>query len=199
MVVTRLRPEEFGVRARPILDELIKTFEVYEGPFRESVEERLILYTIGFWLDDAQYRSVCEAATAVGDKHLLYSDVRGYSGGPELLPYYTWELTPFEYDEYCDADDEPVLKEHDIGIPLDRILYSPSGQWAVLLPDIFAVIGGSLSFVDQFKRAYPEWNRHAGMFVEAFLEGARKRSADVAWVPGLLRHVYGDEAPEFVP
>ena len=199
MVARRFTPEEFDSRAKPVLDGLIRTFEVYEGPFRDEIKERLLLYTVGFWLDEGQFRAVCEAATAVGDSRLLYSNIRGYLGGPELMPYYTWELSPFEYDEYCDSDDGPVVKEHDIGIPLDRILYSPSGQWAVLLPDVFAVVGGSSSFVDAFKRSYPEWDGHANMFVEAFLEGARERDADVSWVPGLLSHVYGDDAPAFVP
>ena len=124
---------------------------MYERPFQDEVKQRLILHTRGFWLDGSQFRSVCEAASAVGDEHLLYSDVRGYLGGQELMPYYTWELSLFEYDEYCDSDDEPVNREHDIGIPLDRVLYSPAGDWAVLLPDIFAVMGGWVAFVEQFK------------------------------------------------
>jgi hypothetical protein len=195
----RLTPDEFEAKARPVLDRLIRTFDVYEGPFQNQVEGRLILYTLGFWLDEDQFRAVCESAQAAGDHQLLYTDFRGYLSGPELMPHYTWELSLFEYDEYCDADDGPVNKDHDIGIPLDRILYSPAGQWAVVLPDIFAVIGGSAQFIEQFKTSYPGWREHIGLFVDTFLEGARERKADVAWVPKLLQHVYGDDAPEFVP
>jgi len=199
VAVRKVTPDEFATSAKPVLDRLVKTFDWKEGPFRRDLNERLILDLLGFWLDEEQFRAICEAARSVGDTNLLYSNTRGYLGGPELMPYYTWELSLFEYDEYCDSDDEPVNREHDIGIPLDRVLYSPSGKWAVVLPDELALVGGSHRFMDSFKRAYPQWTTQMDLFVAARLDAARKRGANMAWVPQLLQHVYGDDAPPFVP
>jgi hypothetical protein len=135
----------------------------------------------------------------VGDKQLLYTVTHGYLSGPELMPWYTWELSPYEYDEYCDAEVQPRNTEHDVGIPLDRILYSPAGEWAVVLADTLAVVGGSQAFMDALKGAYPQWPTQVQLFIDSCLEAARRRNVDMSWVPGLLRHVYGDAAPEFVP
>jgi hypothetical protein len=199
LVVRQLSPRIFEVRAKPILDKLIRTFDIRQRPFHDEVEARDILDIPGFWLDEDQFRAVCDAATAVGDKQLLYTMTRGYLGGPELMPWYTWELSLYEYDEYCDAEDEPPNKEHDFGIPLDRILYSPAGEWVVILPDDLALLGGSLRFMESFRTSYPQWPTQVQRFLDSRLELARKRTVDNSWVPDLLHHLYGDDAPEFVP
>ena len=61
------------------------------------------------------------------------------------------------------------------------------------------MVGGSAKFAERFKQEYPAWREDLTAFTDRFLEAARKRGVDVNWVPKLLRHVYGDEAPEFTP
>jgi len=193
----RLSPQQFEKVAELALKQIFKALDPENEPFQDKVEEKLILDLVGFWLNEEQFRSLCVAAQAVGDQVLMYSVVRGYLGGPELMPYYTWELQLWDYSAYCDADDEPPPKEKDIGIPLDRVLYSPSGKWGILLPDLFALVGGSAPFVRRFKEEYARWRQDLDRFIEARTEAAKKRNADMAWVPSLLHHMYGDDAPPF--
>lgn len=200
MEAKRLSEGEWEGRARPAVDAIFKSLNVKEEPFRDSVEKKLIIDVGGFFLDEEQFRAVCLAAETAGDTSLLYSIVRGYLGGPELIAHYTWELTLYEYEDYYNSDEgcwkgAPV----DIGIPLDRVMYSPSGEWGVLLPELFAVVGGTTAFVERFKAGYPGWAPDCAQFVKQFEEGARLRRVDVAWVPVLLRHVYGENAPVFAP
>jgi hypothetical protein len=115
--------------------------------------------------------------------------------GPEYLPYYTWQL-PLNYAAYDAIDDNPIDKDHNIGIPLDRLLYSPSGSWGVQLPDLYAAIGGSPNFVSQFKQVYPTWRRDAHRFVKSRSQ-AKERGVDMTWAKTLLQHAYGPSAPQF--
>jgi hypothetical protein len=199
MPARKLTPDEFHSSAESALWSVFKSLDFKGEPFRDEVEQKLILDMVGFWLDEEQFRSVCEAARGVGDEILFYSMVRGYTGGAELIPHYTWEIPLWDYEVYCDAEDEPINREHDIGIPLDRVLYSPSGKWGILLPDESALVGGSENFVRRFKDEYPAWPDDLTAFVARRLKAARERGVDVTWVPGLLRHMYGDEAPPFEP
>lgn len=178
------------------MKKLFKTFDVREGPFLDTVEVRLIVEVGGFFLSEQQFRAVCEAADAVGDRTVFYSITRGYLAGPEDMPYYTWEVPLFDYAAYYASDSEPFPRERDIGIPLDRALYSPNGHWGVLLPELFALVGGSLAFVERFKTEYPAWHEDYAAFLEARQEATRGKGIDMAWVPRLLRHVYGDEPPD---
>ncbi len=199
MLARKLSPDEFHSRAEAALAKVFKSFDFKREPFQDGIDERLILDLVGFWLDEEQFRSVCEAARAVGDETMFYSMVRGYTGGPELIPYYTSELPLWDYETYCDAEDEPVNNERDIGIPLDRVLYSTAGTWGILLPDEMALVGGSTAFAMRFKDEYRVWPEDLKAFVARRLEAVRERNADMSWVPALLHHMYGPNAPPFEP
>jgi hypothetical protein len=96
------------------------------------------------------------------------------------------------------------------------VLYSPRGEWGVFTPELFALLGGSDEFIRTFQASYPRWAEELTVFIDRFLEASKRpevvvspeppylrldetRRVDVSWVPGLLRHMYGDRAPEFRP
>jgi hypothetical protein len=196
LLLRRLSPDEFSSEAKPALDACFDD-PIGREPFSSHVPARLILETPlrGFWLDEDQFQAVCFAAERCGDRSMYFSWARGYLGGTELLPYHTSEIG-LDWAAYDAADDQPIDREHDIGIPLDRLLYSPSGQWCVQTPDIYAAVAGSTEFLQEFKVRYPDWENSLRRFLEGCSE-ATERGVDMSWARTLLRHVYGDNPPQF--
>jgi hypothetical protein len=142
----------------------------------------LILEAEGFWISEEQYEVVCAAAGSLGETSLYFSVVRGYRGGPAGLQYYTWELPLHDYEGYCDADcvgfptgsGIEVPQEFDLGIPLDRALYSSRGEWGVLMPDVIALVGGSSRFMGRFKQHHPNYNEDLAAFLDRFRAASKR-------------------------
>ena len=198
-IASRLSPEEFHILAEEALFNIIQSLLtgkepfIYsgEGPFREEVEERFIIGDVcAFMLEERIFRAVSRAADAVGDHFLLYSVVRALEGGVENN---TWKVPLFDYEGY----EMPTLDRGARGIPLEQVLYSPSGEWAIISDDDFALVGGSLKFATYLRHEYPEWREGLVEFLDKFRVAAQKPNVDVSWVQPLLRHLYGDGAPEF--
>jgi hypothetical protein len=193
----KLTPEEFFSRAHRPLRAIFRSFEIEALPFQDWISDKMILDIDGFFLDESEFATLSECAALAGDETLFYSICRGYLGGPEFLPYYTWELELFDYRTYYHADDVSGRQERDIGIPLERVLYSPGAKWGILFPEIVAVLGGSKEFLADFRGKYRRCDEALQVVLDELREGAEKRQADVSWVPRLLRHIYGDDAPHF--
>jgi hypothetical protein len=192
----RLSPDEFDAAAKPALDACFDD-PIGREPLSSGIPSRLILETParGFWLGRDQFNAICAAAERCGDRSMYFSWARGYLGGTELLPYYTWEID-LDWAEYHAADDQDTDRNHDIGIPLDRLLYSPTGRWCVQTPDLYALVGGSTQFLQEFKVRYPDWENSLKRFLKGCTE-AKQRGADMSWARTLLRHVYGEDPPQF--
>ena len=193
---TRLSQAEFESKAEPPMTKVFASFDGCGEPFREQMTERLIL-DVDWYINESEFEALCTASAEAGDDWFYLSLTRGYLGGPELIPYYTCEIPVFDFEMYRSAENPPYPKDHDIGIPIESALWSPQGTWGVLLPDAFVLVGGEARFMDAFKRHYKGWEQHLDKFLEGFSEASSLRGADVTWVPRLLHHIYGDDAPEF--
>lgn len=165
----------------------------FHQPFQDKISARLIIDCgDGFDLDERQFHALSAAATDAGDSNVFYSFVRS---GPECASYYTWELPLWDYDAYMAVlDDKDFFLPDRYVAPLDRVFFSPTGRWGILLPELYAVVGGSPSFVQRFKQEYPSWQADLEEFVAGF-ERARRKGVDTSWVPELLEHVLGSDAP----
>ncbi len=192
----RLALAAFKARAEPALTRVFASFDGCDEPFSTGMTERLIL-EVDWHFNESEFQALCSAAAEAGDDRVFFSLTKGYLGGSELIPYYTCEIPLFDYEMYLSADRMPYPKDHDIGIPIESVLWSPQGTWGVLLPDTFVLVGGEARFMRAFKQHYQGWEGHIDEFLKRFSEAAIKRNADVTWVPGLLRHIYGDDAPGF--
>jgi hypothetical protein len=167
-------------------------------PFAVGISSRLIVRTPlgGLWLDEEQFGGICVAADHSGDGSMFYSFARGYLWCLELARYYTWEIS-LDWASYDAVDDEDYIdREHDIGIPVERVLYSPTSKWGVQLPDVYAAIGGTHEFLQRFKLTYPDWQGGLTRFLDS-CKGANERGVDMSWARILLRHIYGDDPPGF--
>jgi hypothetical protein len=198
MSARRLTPEEFHRIAQQPLNAVFRSFDLAVGPFQDGMVERFIVGDLdGFRVDEPLYDAISRAAQAVGDHHALYSVIRAYRGGIE---YHTWELPLFDYEAYGAPYFDKLTKEdYDVGISLDGAMYPPRGEWGMLFPELFAVVGGSKRFAEALKREYPGWPSDLEAFLSRRREAKEKRNADVSWVQPFLRHLYGDEAPAFDP
>lgn len=188
----RLDELEFRQEAEPMLRRIFESTDSATRPFLDSIDERLILRDDTFFLWEDAFLAVSHAAEAIGEDHMLYTILRSGST-PEKL---TWRLPLNQYDEYDQADVAIVRKER-IGFTLDRVLYSPTGEWGILFPELYALMGGSRAFVAQFKEKYPRWPQDTEEFIEDRRRAHLERGVDVSWVSELLKHIYGENAPKF--
>jgi hypothetical protein len=191
----KLPPDEFEARAKSVVGAIFAS-PIGPEPFSSKAPARLVVETPlgGFWLGKDQFSAVCEAASQCGDGMMFVSWARGYLGGPELMPYYTWEID-LDWLSYDAIDDQGIDRDHDIGIPLDRLLYSPSGKWGVQTPDDYAALGGSFEFIQAFKLSYPDWKDALQHLLKRFRE-ARLRGTDMTFAQTLMAHVFGSNAPK---
>lgn len=197
MHLRKLTPKEFDAEARSAFQAVFLD-PISKEPFSPQISSRLIIETPlgGFWLGEEQFDAVCFAAAQAGDQRMFCTWARGYLGGLELAPYYTWEIG-LDWASYDAVDDQSDIdREHDIGIPLDRLFYSPGGKWGVQTPDVYAAVGGSIEFLRDFRLRYLDWENALSRFLES-CANAEKRGVDMTWARILLHHVYGDNSPDF--
>jgi len=206
MTQKRLAPHQWFGRAKPALDQVFRQFDFKQTVFTDAASVRLILDTNDdYFLSREQFRAACVAAQHVGDTSYFFSVVRGYISRAEDMPYRTWELPLFDYDAYVTAEDIGFAERDDVVVPdriekdiaLDRLLYSPAGEWGILTVELIALVGGSAAFVTRFGEEYPRWERDTELFLEKMREAALKRNVDASWVQPLLGHIYGRGAPRF--
>jgi hypothetical protein len=195
---TRLTPEQFASEAEPAFRKVFKTLKLRdtrlkEEIFQDNIDVGLVLECDAFYLFAGQFAAVSEAARAVGDDHLLYTIL--YTRPPADL---TWRLPPIGYEEYYLAEDR-VDRLEPIGIPLERVLYSPQGKWGVMSYDPFSIVGGTAEFVECVKREYRHWQSDLYEFVKSMREAGSQRGMDISWVQPLLSSLYGPDAPAFEP
>ena len=199
LVATKQDLHAFRNSVQPALERVFRYPIVLPNIFLDTVRARLILECSVFALDEQRYEAISRAAEAIGDDFLLLTLLSDYIWGPGETANISWRVPLDDFTGYESAPYNDLEVKEVYGIPLYRILHSPRGHWGIIFDDDFAVLGGSASFVRHFRREYPAWREDLPPFIDRFLEGARKRGADVNWVPKLLRHVYGDNAPEFEP
>ena len=182
-----LSAEEYEREAKPALRRVCRHDDPFHAPFQDTVRARTILYPLqlGPRLDAAQLRALVEAARAVGDEALYYSQTEGETthlqlvraeGRSELVDP---ALGNLGQHWLLPLDD---VRQHDvIGPYLDNALYSPRGSWAVLVShDEFAVAGGSAKFVEVLHAGSPADERglNARDAVRRWLDDKRGSATD---------------------
>ena len=180
----------------------------YGSPFPDRLPHRALLYSVEYWFDD-RWDDLVRAAVVAGDARAFGCLITYLQLSPEQIA----EL------ERLDREDDAWFRERGISvasgpappgweielggtalewddtiIPYDHALFPASGRWGILLSDEnHAVVGAaSASFIDAIA---PRGRDHDVPDYLALLAGFREHSpsARVAWVPGLLGHLFGDE------
>lgn len=200
MAGRRLSVQEHEEQAVPALGRAFRLPIPFPPEFNPSVRGRLLVEATAFSLYGDQLPALVEAAKVEGDESLLVTLLSNWEPPGSPTPH-TWEfrLSDVFHDEEqrweAEIYEDPETSA-EFGIIAHRAIYSPNGTWGCMLDDMFGILGGTSAFVSVFKLEYPEWRDDLSRFIQRKAK-ASSRGVDVSWVPKLLGHIYGDQAPEF--
>lgn len=183
-----LSEERFKKEALPYLNRLFAHLDAYNKPFASQVEERRLLYPVGFVLKrtNPQFLSgLVSTARKLGDEGFYLS----YITKPQRFA--PWEIKQDEpynwYYPFADIDSFSVHMR-------EQILYSPSGQWGLMISfEDHGLLGGSSAFFDIMKTILPGFDNmnQVREFLADWKYYKEEHGVDIRWVPDLLFHIYG--------
>src|SRR5207247_7475531 len=99
-----------------------------------------------------------------------------------------WEGDFFDRGRHWIGRDVPYEVYTALGLTLENALYSPSGQWGVLIShEQHALVAGTAAFVSALRACYPNWRSDVKRLRERWRNNDRS-----GWVGPVLARV-GDD------
>jgi hypothetical protein len=194
-----LTENEYQSHAEAVLRKIFANDDPFDQPFSASVEVRTILYRYDGYVEPPLINAVIAAAINLGDTGCYISL------GPENVNYPTHCYIPIEefLAGYAGFEGSDQLIGSQLGINvygLETTIYSSSGTWGIMLSTArFALLGGATKFMEEINQLVPTLCEQVYDFLEE-LRYAKvtypSEQVPLDWLPGLLTHVYGQEAAE---
>lgn len=80
----------------------------------------------------------------------------------------------------------------------ENVLYSPQGKWGIMMADEgYGLLGGCAKFMEEIYKFVPDLDQQTHLFLEQIRYIRDNYPVHtLGWVPGLLRHLYGEEVAE---
>jgi hypothetical protein len=204
-----VRPVRNTVRkvAAPTLHRIFVQEDPFGQPFAPGVQERRLLYPVSTSLDGEAIvlmRAILASAKLLGD-HGVFISVPGRPPEKERRWVYHWNLDFSEMEGYLLFDKGHFREHRDLHAisSLGHIVYSPAGQWAVMLcREDHALLGGSTRFFETLQGIIPGFDDLLQIqeFLSDWKQKTTRKGANVSWivtwVPALLTHVYGADTAQ---
>lgn len=215
MAQTRaLTAGEFEQQAGDTFREVFASTDPLDSPFTEAMTERAILFSGACRLDSGEAVALADAARDVGDRGFYVTMterpicrpfVRSDPDGdtPDQGEPQDWFVPFTDLATYVARESASRLQ-----IDVENALLSPSGSWgAIFSHEHLVVIGGVTPFVGRLLDAWPDariaptggetrayTSRESVLAWLRYLKWDRDQlRLDLPdWLPGLLRHVYGE-------
>jgi hypothetical protein len=180
-----LSEEEYLIEAAPFLRQIFGDDDPFGQPFTDAIEVRRILYAITYRLPLPLLKVLANAASEVGDEGFYFSVLERPAMDQQDRPYH-WYIPFAELEQYYSLDYPFVL---------ENVLYSPSGQWGIMVShEEHALLGGSTQFMSRLQDKLPPDSLEEFL---SFWKYARDHyQANIAWLPKQLIHVYGYETAQ---
>lgn len=185
-----LREEEFQTKAEPALSRiLVSDHPFYPQLFAEDVPARSLLYGYFYHIEPPLLDAVMAAATALGDRGCYLTLL---ARTPELRPEepYHWYIPFSKISAYQESDE--VFGYASI---LENVLYSPQGQWGLMmLTDGLGLLGSCSAFMEVLCAQLPNLDNHVHVFLKDYqslkASGLERMSVELST---LLKQVYGSD------
>jgi hypothetical protein len=199
--VYTLSEERFLAEAAPALHRIFVHEDPFDQPFASTAEERRLLYPVDCVLGRRQTQLldiIISSAKAVGDSGCYLSITWRPAPQDQDEPYH-WYFHVSEIDEYRGLKKRREHESLYYAYILEHVLYSPSGQWGIMISlESHALLGCSSVFLSSMHRAIPGFDdlKQILPFLSDWKYYATKRGADVSWIPGLLTQTYGAQTAQ---
>ena len=183
--IRTLTEVEFQKEAEPRLREVFVNDDPYDQPFSPGVQTRKILYEFWYELEPPLLEAIVRVASEQGDKGFYVSILDRPDIKAQNRPYH-WYV-PFSR----------IKAYRSLVGPLQNVIYSQNGRWGIMASDEHhALLEGSSAFVETIQKFIPELEHQVYEFLDAWRYNQANYGSKLNWLPGLLRHVYGQETAE---
>jgi len=154
--------------------------------FVDTITNKVLLYpTNGYHLLKQQFSALINVIN-------LFSQDRSFFVSEIETTAFTKNKNPESYlGEHFEISLDTTYYEYEkINICLENALYSPVGEWGVMIShESHAVLGGSKDFVNSFKQFYPDWKNDQKKFLENFGYWSKIVKTDLSWIQPFIDYV----------
>jgi hypothetical protein len=167
-------------------EKIFRDYDPFGEMFQDWVNKRLILCPIdGYYLKENQFRALLKSIQAVGENKIYISEIE--MGRESFIPQ-NGELYQCNHWEY----DVSKIVENYLRLPIivENAIYSSIGRWGIIVShEEHAVIGGTESFIEQFKLFYPKWEEGLTNFCNKWADNLNKYHSNIGWYLRFLSYV----------
>jgi hypothetical protein len=180
-----LTEKDFHEYIYKVFTSVFTSNDPFNKPIASSLYCRAILYPIAYKLETIELQAVALAAQAVGDNGFYLTVTERPNEVEQDRPYH-WYIPVEDLESYYKLSSPFVL---------ENTLYSHEGKWGMIIShEQHAVIGGSDLFLDTlFSHLLVSADQQLTEFLSTWKENYTRFQTDIAWLPELLAHVYGEE------
>ena len=153
--------------AGTVFRRVFRSGDLYCEPFSDNLHDRLLLFpTDLFLLTEAQFACLARAAASRGEDWAFLTEI-AESDRWTHAPSNVWILELTDYDGYADPQPEPSValageavwlrtgEKPTIGT-VPNAIYSPNGEWGILVSDRDdALVAGSSTFMRIMRACLP--------------------------------------------
>ena len=198
-----LTEAEFNSKALPALRQVFVNEDAFDQPFSPNVDVRKIVYPCCQNIEPPLINALIDTASRLGDTGCYIFDL--WSGENDTRHYYI-SFSEF-YTAYLGIKNSDEVKPDELSkcqinmsLGLENILYSPNGKWGIMIShERHGMLGGSTEFIEGISQVIPNLDTQVYDFIEERLrnsETGKFSTVVLRWLPGLLRHVYGQATAE---
>ncbi len=164
---------------------VFKNTDPFGRMFNDIIKQRIILCpTDGYYLNKEQFNALMGASKALGEESCYLSETEGgfldNSVEKDIYSFGCGEISnKISYEEY-----------KKIKIVVESAIYSTKAYWGIIIShEDFAVVGGVDSFMESFKKLYPNWNHGYRNFVKVCEAWKMQYNSDLSWLPDFLEYI----------
>ena len=191
-----LTEEQFKAEAEPILRQVFVNDDPFEFPFSPNIQGRRIIFPHQGKIERPLIEAIVNAASNLGDTGCYFTQLWP---SPDRVNHCYISLSEF-LDTYSAPPGSPKLisLQTNMEILSENVLYSAQGTWGVMLShEYHGMLGGPPEFIEEIRRDIPDLDQQVYLFLNRFQSfKAAGMKLTLEWLPGLLTHVYGEEATE---
>ena len=180
-VLSALSTDDTRNVALPALRKVFTSMDVLKSPYNIAIRERIILYDYRYELTSPLKEIIFNTAQEVGNEGFFLSVLTS----PELedpSQNNHWYIPFSAQDQYPDI----------LWGPLGNVIYSPTGNWAIMLDYEVTLMGGIPEFINIVRHKFSSLDSQVIDFL-LFWKEEKEIGHPVHWIKPLLEDVYGVE------
>lgn len=186
-MVKNITETEKILEAEKAFFKIFKSNNPENQPFQSTIKEKCIISPVDYELCPDLFNSIADSALTINERKGCITITEGLSNFNYREAHH-WIVDMEEYPY------EILLKDEQWLAVAENAIYSLNGSWGIIISnDQFAIIGGSIEFMNNFRVKYRNLQNSIKEFFRYWKLEQKTFNVDVSWIPSLIHHVYGKE------